>query len=548
MILTEDRLSTMKGTQTLYLLFISGLCLSALGSSDFHIINIVKKNYAEAKNYCRQMYTDLASVHNSIEMNHLITLVPSINRAWIGLETGKVWMWHWSLPDENLDFFRWKDGQPQIKNEDACAFMDKDGEWIASDCGTKRSFVCHGNEVASGLIVTKTKSWRDAQNHCRDLSYDLISIHSAEENEAVHDLSKSENVWIGLFKDSWKWSDGSMSSFRYWLPAQPNYLKGQNCTAVIFKNQGKWNDLKCAGKRHFVCQGARKSIPTTTHQSTEGTTEDLTTLYSSTSQEVLITFHFNVVSNTSHTSKVTTEEATTANRPTTPNTTDRVSSTSSTELNNAATEMSTVTATQQIPTTTTLITRGGISTITTLKPTSADTTSPSLTLKPTKTTTTTALITSGGISTLPTLKATSADTTSPSLTLKPTATSHSLLTGNLILVRKNMTWIEAMGYCRDHHIDLIHITTKDIQGKVADMAKKATSPHVWLGLRFTCKFNFWFWTNSTTSCYQNWAPGQGPTGRHDCGVTGAIDTTGRQQWVGLPETEQLNFICSTCTE
>ncbi|XP_010792843.1 C-type mannose receptor 2-like isoform X2 [Notothenia coriiceps] len=395
--------------------------------------------------------------------------------------------------------------------------MDKDGEWIVSDCGTKRSFVCHGNEVASGLIVTETKSWRDAQNHCRGLSSDLISIHSAEENEAVHDLSESENVWIGLFKDSWKWSDGSMSSFRYWLPAQPNYK-------------------------------ARKSIPTTTHQSTEGTTEDLTTSYSSTSQEVIITFHFNVVSNTSHTSNVTTEESTTADRPTTPNTTDLVSSTSSTELNNAATEMSTVTATQQIPTTTAFITRSGISTFTTLKPTSADTTSPSLTLKPTKTTTTTALITSGGISTLTTLKATSADTTSPSLTLKPTETSHSLQTGNLILVRKNMTWIEAMGYCRDHHIDLIHITTKDIQGKVADMAKKATSPHVWLGLRFTCKFNFWFWTNSTTSCYRNWAPGQGPKGRHDCGVTGAIDTTGRQQWVGLPETEQLNFICSTCTE
>ncbi|KAF3839877.1 hypothetical protein F7725_018594 [Dissostichus mawsoni] len=360
----EDKFSS-EGYQS------EGLCLSALGSSDFHIINIAK-NYAEAKNYCRQMYTDLASVHNSIEMNHLITLVPSIDRAWIGLETGKVWIWHWSLPDENLDFFRWKDGPPQIKNDDACAFMDKDGEWIVSDCGTKRSFVCHGNEVASGLIiVTETKSWRDAQNHCRGLSSDLISIHSAEENEAVHDLSESENVWIGLFKDSWKWSDGSMSSFRYWLPAQPNYLQGQNCTAVIFKNQGKWNDLKCARKRSFVCQG-----------------------------------------------------------------------------------------------------------------------------------------------------------------------------GNLILVRKNMTWIEAMGYCRDHHIDLIHITTKDIQGKVADMAKKATSPHVWLGLRFTCKFNFWFWTNSTTSCYQNWAPGQGPTGRHDCGVTGAIDTTGRQQWVGLPETEQLNFICS----
>lgn len=109
-----------------------------------------------------------------------------------------------------------------------------------------------------------------------------------------------------------------------------------------------------------------------------------------------------------------------------------------------------------------------------------------------------------------------------------------------------MTWIEALGYCREHHTDLVHITAEDIQGKVAEKAKNATSPHVWLGLRYTCKFKFWFWTESTAGCYQNWAPGQGSEGEYDCGVTGAIEATGRQQWVGLPETEKLNFICYTC--
>lgn len=102
-------------------------------------------------------------------MNHLIALVPSIDRAWIGLETGKVWMWHWSLPDENLDFFRWKDGPPQIKNEDACAFMDKDGEWIVSDCGTKRSFVCHGKFNCN--IVFKYLSHSTNQFKMEDISH-----------------------------------------------------------------------------------------------------------------------------------------------------------------------------------------------------------------------------------------------------------------------------------------------------------------------------------------------------------------------------------------
>lgn len=110
-----------------------------------------------------------------------------------------------------------------------------------------------------------------------------------------------------------------------------------------------------------------------------------------------------------------------------------------------------------------------------------------------------------------------------------------------------MTWIEAMSYCREHHIDLVHISSKDVQEKVAEKAKNASSLHVWLGLRYTCEFKFWFWTTSSFGCYQNWVPGQGYEGKYGCGVSGAIEATRGQQWVGLPETEKLNFICSACT-
>ncbi|XP_070690945.1 secretory phospholipase A2 receptor-like [Pempheris klunzingeri] len=217
--------------------------------------------------------------------------------------------------------------------------MDQHGEWFESDCGIRRSFVCKGNnDTSTHIFVAGTKSWRDAQNHCRGLSLDLVSIHSAEENEVVHNVSVSQSVWIGLFKDPWKWSDGNTSSYRNWKPI------------------------------------------------------------------------------------------------------------------------------------------------------------------------------------------------------------------HLILIQENKTWIEAMSYCREHHVDLVHITTKDIQEKVAEKAKKATSPHVWLGLRYTCNFNFWFWISSAPGCYWNWAPGQGIAGKYNCGVTGAIEATGRQQWVGLSETEKLNFICYACIE
>ncbi|XP_040901237.1 macrophage mannose receptor 1 isoform X1 [Toxotes jaculatrix] len=518
MIMTENSF-VMKRRQILYLIFISGVCSFTVGSSDFHLIDL-SKTYEEAKSYCREMYTDLATVHNSAEMNNLITLVStSTARAWIGLEAGDVWMWHWSWPDQKVDFLNWKAGEPQTKNQDACVAMDQHGEWFESDCGTKRSFVCRGSGETSGLaFVADTKSWRDAQNHCRGLSSDLVSIHSEEENEAVQNVSVSQNVWIGLFKDPWKWSDGSNSSFRYWKPFQPNYLEDQDCAAAIFKDKGQWNDLKCGGKRNFVCRGAKKTISTTTSQTSTQETftidqlpTNITTLQSISPQEIGITFNFTVVASTKqpNNTNVTTEEETTPAELTATNTTDVVHSASSTELNNATTEMSTSTATELPPSTNVQVTTDGIFASTTLV-------------------------------------GTSAQNTTQLSTLMSTENTQSLPSGNLILIQQNMTWIEAMSYCREHYIDLVHITTKEIQDKVAEKVKNATSQYVWLGLRYTCKFNFWFWTRSTTGCYQNWALGQGSEGKYDCGVTGAIEATGRQQWVGLPETEKLNFICYAC--
>lgn len=113
-----------------------------------------------------------------------------------------------------------------------------------------------GNNASVPTFVNKPKSWRDAQKHCRNVSSDLVSIHSVEENEAVRN-SGSKEVWIGLFKDRWKWSDGSNSSFRYWKSRQPNYLKDQHCVAAIFEDEGRWNDLKCRIKRNFVCRGGK---------------------------------------------------------------------------------------------------------------------------------------------------------------------------------------------------------------------------------------------------------------------------------------------------
>ncbi|KAL7846167.1 hypothetical protein AOLI_G00243590 [Acnodon oligacanthus] len=117
----------------------------------------------------------------------------------------------------------------------------------------------------------------------------------------------------------------------------------------------------------------------------------------------------------------------------------------------------------------------------------------------------------------------------------------------LILINQILTWREALRYCEDHHVDLVSVHSEEVQLWVMEVAKNASSEHVWLGLRHTCTLSFWFWVDGEAICYQNWAPGNG-TGGEDCGSgerTGAVQSRGGQQWVSLPEDHKLNFICLT---
>nr|XP_023657319.1 C-type mannose receptor 2-like [Paramormyrops kingsleyae] len=111
---------------------------------------------------------------------------------------------------------------------------------------------------------------------------------------------------------------------------------------------------------------------------------------------------------------------------------------------------------------------------------------------------------------------------------------------NLILVNSNMTWNEALNYCRTHHSDLVSVHNEKIQYWVSRMAEKASTDHVWLGLRFSCSLNFWFWVSAENVCYQNWETNNS----NICGNAGAVQPKDPHYWVSLPETEKLNFICT----
>ncbi|XP_039667169.1 macrophage mannose receptor 1-like isoform X1 [Perca fluviatilis] len=111
---------------------------------------------------------------------------------------------------------------------------------------------------------------------------------------------------------------------------------------------------------------------------------------------------------------------------------------------------------------------------------------------------------------------------------------------SVILINQSMIWEDALYYCRHHHGDLVSITNLDDQRWVQERAKMASTPYVWLGLRYTCTLDFWFWVSDETVHYTNWGPGQPGD---DCNMSGAMARNGT--WVKLiDDDKQLNFICS----
>ncbi|KAL1272026.1 hypothetical protein QQF64_031042 [Cirrhinus molitorella] len=242
--------------QTSMFLLIALCSVSECVQRQYHFINEMK-NWTEAQRYCREKYTDLATVDNMNDMNELKKSVNdgNVQYVWIGLQNTSCKKWQWSSGEPAL-YLNWATGQP--KGRDNCAVM-KNGEWHECSCDKKQTFICNSsNNVNTTLVfVNQTMNWRDAQSYCRQNHIDLVSVRNQTENQQVEKImndSWTSDVWIGLFRDSWQWSDQSNSSFRYWKSGEPNHASAdENFTTVNLKAQGQWIDSSYTNNYSFVC-------------------------------------------------------------------------------------------------------------------------------------------------------------------------------------------------------------------------------------------------------------------------------------------------------
>ncbi len=115
------------------------------------------KTWTEAQRYCRQNYTDLATIENMEEMNRLVKAVRRIYyaKAWIG-SYDDINSWQWSLDNTTLvgGFKSWFVQQPvNSYGQSLCVYMSYyQGIWSEASCHYRLPFLCYDGENLSFFL------------------------------------------------------------------------------------------------------------------------------------------------------------------------------------------------------------------------------------------------------------------------------------------------------------------------------------------------------------------------------------------------------------
>ena len=101
-------------------------------------------NWTEAQKYCRENYTDLATIENTEEMNRLInTVVLNVRNSWIGLYTNINWTWSDGYRGTGAEYRNWAPTEPNFyAGDQLCVRTNKGGKWSDVSCSFTLPFIC----------------------------------------------------------------------------------------------------------------------------------------------------------------------------------------------------------------------------------------------------------------------------------------------------------------------------------------------------------------------------------------------------------------------
>ncbi|XP_051899494.1 macrophage mannose receptor 1-like [Pristis pectinata] len=229
-----------------------------------------EKTWNKAWSYCRNHYTNLASVRSAEEASLISVLVHG--PQWIGLYTDGMSGWMWTNGD-HFSYSKWGLWHPfNFNNSLPMCVAVFDGEWHEADCDFPFAFICYRDSASRRLYhkVNMERTWPDARDYCRAHYTDLLSIRNEQENNSTRALfSELKQGWCGLYNDrqradSWEWADSSPVTYVHWKPGQPHRYSLLS-PVCVYVEEGQWIDAPCRFLLPFICytdllQGPKQQV------------------------------------------------------------------------------------------------------------------------------------------------------------------------------------------------------------------------------------------------------------------------------------------------
>ncbi|KAK2865879.1 hypothetical protein Q7C36_001935 [Tachysurus vachellii] len=245
------------------LLLLTGLVPVAILRTVLHKYHLIMTGvtWPVAQNYCRVTYNDLATVVSDFDWLRLKKETADKNLAtfaWVGLYND-INSWRWSLnnlPLKNVTYTNWYSGEPNnLGGNEACGIISSGNAWWDFPCSGLIPFICYNanfSGAARFIGITTPLSWPQAQAYCREHHTDLASaLNSSDQNMLWQVRNIQGDSWIGLYRDTWKWSDGTIASNLPWAPGQPDNDYGNANCAVAYNRL--FYDTTCTYLFSFFC-------------------------------------------------------------------------------------------------------------------------------------------------------------------------------------------------------------------------------------------------------------------------------------------------------
>uniref|UniRef100_A0A8C4SYD5 C-type lectin domain-containing protein n=1 Tax=Erpetoichthys calabaricus TaxID=27687 RepID=A0A8C4SYD5_ERPCA len=117
-----------------------------------------------------------------------------------------------------------------------------------------------------------------------------------------------------------------------------------------------------------------------------------------------------------------------------------------------------------------------------------------------------------------------------------------LVSRSFVWINRRMTWSKAMDYCRERNSNLISISSQVEQDAIAALVNTTNSTNVWLGLRQSRLFGFWFWIDEKPLSYEKWVHGP-PSQLPASSPCAAMSQQNNFSWINVSCSETYSFIC-----